>query len=200
MDQKNQHENNSEKIRERHRRYYRNNPEKYKVAAKKWQQNNPEKVKASSRTYYQNNPDKIITSVRKWQQKNPGKVKATIRKWQQKNPGKVKAFNKKWQKNNPEKQKAYVKRSNERRKLLHPPIDVSRGWDSRCRKICMEFKAKRPETGGWYDAGEYRCMICEVFITEECVENYTCRCCNGRVRCKARVKNRKKKHLQTLQN
>ena len=55
-----------------------------------------------------------------------------------------------------------------------------------CKNRCILFKAKKPSTGGRYDAGQYRCQICEIYITDEGVEKNHCKCCNYKIRSKPR--------------
>ena len=148
---------------------------------------------------------------RKWQQNNPEKQieylqtrrkasKAAFKKWYQNNTERVRANNKKWREKNPERHKELQKKYNERRKLLHPASYLRKKPAYKCKKICMEYKAKKPATGSRYAAGQYRCMMCELYLTEECVKNYFCMCCNSRVRCKPRVKKDEKTHVLVLQN
>jgi len=74
-----------------------------------------------------------------------------------------------------------------------------------CKRICNQFKAKRPSNGKRYDSGQARCQICEQWIdyhgahmknnipaTEFSVGWY-CNCCNYRVRQKPRNKVYKEK-------
>ena len=106
-----------------------------------------------------------------------------------------------WRKNNPEKTRAdATKKTNDRRNQWHSALYNSKESNRRCKKICMSYKAKKPVMGSRYDIGQVRCSICEIYLTEEGMDNYYCRCCHCRVRSKSRFKNAKTTHLQILQN
>ena len=65
-----------------------------------------------------------------------------------------------------------------------------------CKKICLQYAAKKPTNSGRYDAGQKRCQICEIYITIEGTKDEIglfCKCCNYRVRGKPR--NRKYKEI-----
>ena len=58
-----------------------------------------------------------------------------------------------------------------------------------CKKICLQYTAKKPTNSGRYDAGQKRCQICEIYITVEGTKDEKgiyCKCCNYRVRGKPR--------------
>ncbi len=55
-----------------------------------------------------------------------------------------------------------------------------------CKGNCIQFKARKPVTGGRYEAGQYRCQTCEIYMTEHGVDGHSCKCCNMRVRSKPR--------------
>ncbi len=58
-----------------------------------------------------------------------------------------------------------------------------------CKGICEEFKAKKPNGGKRYEAGQMRCQICEIYITIEGTQDEKgiyCKCCHYRVRGKPR--------------
>jgi len=55
-----------------------------------------------------------------------------------------------------------------------------------CKGTCTRFKAKKPLTGGRYEAGQYRCQTCAIYLTEHGVDENYCKCCNMKVRSKPR--------------
>ena len=58
-----------------------------------------------------------------------------------------------------------------------------------CKRICLQYAAKKPTNLGRYDAGQKRCQICEIFITDKGTrdeQGLWCKCCNYRVRGKPR--------------
>ncbi len=58
-----------------------------------------------------------------------------------------------------------------------------------CKKICLQYAAKKPTNSGRYDAGQKRCQICEIYITVEGTQDEKgiyCKCCHYRVRGKPR--------------
>ena len=72
-----------------------------------------------------------------------------------------------------------------------------------CKRICLEYTAKKPSNMGRYDAGQKRCQICEIFITDEGTvdeQGLWCKCCNYRVRGKPRNRIYKEKLRNNLQN
>ena len=73
-----------------------------------------------------------------------------------------------------------------------------------CKKICLNFKAIKPSSGSRYASGQYRCQICEIFISEDGVsDGRFCRCCHYRVRGKPRNKKYKEifhSRTQNMQN
>tara|TARA_Y100000590_G_C15722895_1_gene1014125 strand:+ start:189 stop:1184 length:996 start_codon:yes stop_codon:yes gene_type:complete len=66
----------------------------------------------------------------------------------------------------------------------------------------MKYRAKKPTEGGRYSAGQYRCQICEIYITSSGVTDGTlhCRCCNYRVRGKPRNRMYKNKFDNSQKN
>jgi hypothetical protein len=69
-----------------------------------------------------------------------------------------------------------------------------------CKAKCIQFKARKPPTGGRYEAGQFRCQTCEVYITEHGVEGNSCKCCNMRVRSKPRNSFYKEKYNDKVRN
>ena len=69
-----------------------------------------------------------------------------------------------------------------------------------CKNRCVLFKAKRPSTGGRYGAGQYRCQICEIYLTGEGVEKNHCKCCNYKIRTKPRNSMYKEKYHAQVDN
>jgi hypothetical protein len=74
-----------------------------------------------------------------------------------------------------------------------------------CSKKCVNFKVKKPSTGGRYESGQARCQICDIWIdfrgaklkngepaTEDSL-GWHCVCCNYRIRQKPRNKVYKEK-------
>jgi hypothetical protein len=58
-----------------------------------------------------------------------------------------------------------------------------------CKRICLQYAAKKPTNLGRYAAGQKRCQICEVFITDKGTrdeQGLWCKCCNYKVRSKPR--------------
>ena len=58
-----------------------------------------------------------------------------------------------------------------------------------CKKICLQYAAKKPTNSGRYDVGQKRCQICEIYITVEGTQDENgiyCKCCHYRVRGKPR--------------
>ena len=61
----------------------------------------------------------------------------------------------------------------------------------KCIGLCKEYLAKKPRGVGRYASGQFRCQICEVYISIEGTkknEGVYCKCCNYRVRGKPRNK------------
>lgn len=67
-----------------------------------------------------------------------------------------------------------------------------------CKGRCKKFRAKKPPSGGRYNAGQSRCQICDIWIdhrgarlkdgspaTADSV-GWWCKCCNYRTRQKPR--------------
>ena len=72
-----------------------------------------------------------------------------------------------------------------------------------CKRICLEYAAKKPTNMGRYDAGQKRCQICEIFITDKGTrdeQGLWCKCCNYRVRGKPRNRIYKEKLKNNSQN
>ena len=72
-----------------------------------------------------------------------------------------------------------------------------------CKRICLQYVAKKPTNLGRYDAGQKRCQICEIFITDKGTRNEEglwCKCCNYRVRGKPRNRIYKEKLQNSKQN
>jgi hypothetical protein len=60
-----------------------------------------------------------------------------------------------------------------------------------CKKICLQYAAKKPTNSGRYNAGQKRCQICEIYMTVEGTldeKGIYCKCCHYRVRGKPRNK------------
>lgn len=56
-----------------------------------------------------------------------------------------------------------------------------------CKGKCSQFRATKPSDGSRYAAGQFRCQVCGIYLTEEgVVDNIRCKCCNFRVRSKPR--------------
>lgn len=69
-----------------------------------------------------------------------------------------------------------------------------------CKGTCLQFKALKPVKGGRYEAGQYRCQICEIYMNEYGVEGRFCKCCNMRVRSKPRNRSYKEKYHEKVRN
>lgn len=69
-----------------------------------------------------------------------------------------------------------------------------------CTGKCIKFKAKKPSIGGRYEAGQYRCQICDIYLVHQGVDGNSCRCCNYRVRTKPRNSLYKEKFHNRVQN
>src|SRR6185312_13389486 len=76
-----------------------------------------------------------------------------------------------------------------------------------CKGICVQYRAQKPVTGGRYEAGQSRCQICEIFISEEGLapgkndpmgEPVYCKCCGYRVRTLPRNKVYKEKYKEGI--
>lgn len=68
-----------------------------------------------------------------------------------------------------------------------------------CDGNCIQFKAIKPKIGGRYTAGQFRCQICEIYLTKEGVNENSCKCCNYRVRSKPRNSLYKEKFHDIIQ-
>ena len=68
-------------------------------------------------------------------------------------------------------------------------MSKNRNRVQQCKKICLQYAAKKPTTSGRYDAGQKRCQICEIYMTVEGTidkKGIYCKCCHYRVRGKPR--------------
>ena len=70
-----------------------------------------------------------------------------------------------------------------------------------CKQICKHYRAIKPSIGSRYGAGQFRCQICEIYITEDGVsDGRYCKCCHYRVRGKPRNKKYKEQLRTNPQN
>jgi len=69
-----------------------------------------------------------------------------------------------------------------------------------CKGKCIQFKAIKPSTGGRYESGQYRCQMCEIYLTPQGINGNSCKCCNYRVRSKPRNSLYKEKFNDNVQN
>lgn len=69
-----------------------------------------------------------------------------------------------------------------------------------CKGKCVQFKAIRPSNGDRYASGQYRCQVCELYLTEQGVDNTRCKCCNFLVRSKPRNSLYKDKYHEKMRN
>lgn len=69
-----------------------------------------------------------------------------------------------------------------------------------CKGKCIQFKARKPPTGGRYEAGQYRCQTCEIYLTIQGVDGNSCRCCNFRIRSKPRNSFYKEQYHEKVRN
>ena len=60
-----------------------------------------------------------------------------------------------------------------------------------CKKICIQFTAKKTIGGSRYAAGQKRCQICEIFI--QC-QGIWCPCCGYMLRTHPRNSKSRKKY------
>ena len=65
---------NSERGKEKRKKWFENNPEKKKIYNKSYYSRNKEKIKKQRREYYRKNPEKF----KKWQKKYRQKVKENV--------------------------------------------------------------------------------------------------------------------------
>ncbi len=59
-----------------------------------------------------------------------------------------------------------------------------------CKGACPKYKAKKPTSGGRYEAGQRRCQTCEIWLMWEGI---WCPCCGYRLRTKPRNKKYKER-------
>gem|GEM_PF-721599 len=52
-----------------------------------------------------------------------------------------------------------------------------------CKKVCGDYRANKPVTGGRYAAGQKRCDTCEIFIKWDGI---WCPCCGYKLRHQSR--------------
>ncbi len=72
---------------------------------------------------------------------------------------------------------------------------------SRCTGKCLNFKAKRPQSGSFYSSGNSRCNVCDIFVTPEGVrDGLFCSCCSIRVRTRPRKGTFKEKYLEQVKS
>jgi len=69
-----------------------------------------------------------------------------------------------------------------------------------CKGKCIQFKAKKPLTGGRYEVGQCRCQTCDIYLTEQGVDGNSCKCCNFRVRRKPRNSLYKERYEEKVRN
>lgn len=70
-----------------------------------------------------------------------------------------------------------------------------------CKEKCIQFKASGFGNGNRYASGQFRCNVCEIYLTEQGVtDNFRCKCCNFQVRSKPRNSFRKEMYHKTLEN
>ncbi len=77
------------------RKYYKNNKNELNRRAREYKKCNPEKIKERSRKNYIKNKEKITERNKKWVENNRDKVRASARKSAKKNAARVNAFNSK---------------------------------------------------------------------------------------------------------
>ena len=65
-----------------------------------------------------------------------------------------------------------------------------------CKGKCLQFKAKKPASGGRYAAGQFRCQTCDIYLTKQGTDGNYCRCCNFRVRSRPRNSRYKNEYLE----
>ncbi len=78
--------------------------------------------------------------------------------------------------------------------------DIMNNPNRLCKGNCVQFKAKKPVTGGRYEAGQYRCQTCMIYLTENGTDGHSCKCCNMRVRSKPRNSLYKEKYNDKVRN
>ena len=86
---KHHQEQNSEKIKERKKKYREQNSEKIKERKKKYREQNPEKVQARSRKYYEKNKEKIKERKKKYREQNPEKIRLRNKTYYENNREKI---------------------------------------------------------------------------------------------------------------
>ena len=68
-------------------------------------------------------------------------------------------------------------------------VKLEKKQNRTCKGVCEKFKAKKPNDGKRYEAGQMRCQICEIYITIEGTQDEKgiyCKCCHYKVRGKPR--------------
>ena len=68
-------------------------------------------------------------------------------------------------------------------------VKLEKKQNRTCKDVCKKFKAKKPNGGKRYEAGQMRCQICEIYITIEGTQDEKgiyCKCCHYKVRGKPR--------------
>ena len=78
--------------------------------------------------------------------------------------------------------------------------DIVNNTNRICKGKCIQFKARKPLTCGRYEAGQYRCQTCEIYLTVQGIDGNFCRCCNFRVRSKPRNSLYKEKFNEKVRN
>lgn len=94
----------------------------------------------------------------------------------------------------------YVSHGEMHKSMPNPSYDIVNNTNRMCKGKCVQFKASKPVTGGRYEAGQYRCQTCEIYLTEHGVDGHSCKCCNMRVRSKPRNSLYKEKYHDRVRN